>query len=198
MAFRRDRRNKVVYGCMQAMTAEPDYIMPLDADDRLNKGLAAYLESAAPAPAWKLRSGYVVDLKSRRYYLSDWYSHLTGSSIILDPRTTGIPEAFIEDKMANCYWYAGGHHLIEDDFEKKGIPIQEVPFPGGCYLTGYGDNLSNAHYPTHLSHLRRWLRFLVKGKRIDNELSETFGQFDNFAHSSSGTNSRTVPLMQKR
>jgi hypothetical protein len=176
-ALRRDRRRKVVYGCMAAAEGNPEYMMPVDGDDRVHPGLVAYLGKQPHHPAWILPQGYVVHASLRRYYRTHAYHELTSSSCILDVETTGIPDSLSMDDQLACYWFVGHHKLFKDQIEERGIHIREVPFAAGAYLVGYGDNLSNYIRRSRLRGINFKLRFYLLGRKINHAFEQQFGKF---------------------
>lgn len=174
----RDRRMRVVQGCIHAGSLNPGYIMPVDADDRISNKLVAWLETQEQHPCWLVEQGFVLDYASRRFTKSDRYSHQTSSSILLSTSETGIAKDLSFAEMDKCYWFLGGHSQFKEDMAKRGVSIRHVPFPAGCYLTGYGDNLSSIFAQSPISKIRRWLRFHLKGKPFSSDLKEEFGEFN--------------------
>lgn len=174
----RDRRMKVVQACMHAGALHPRFIMPVDADDRISVNLVDWLHRQEDSDSWIVDHGYRLDLASRRYILSDNYSSMTSSACILSAELTGIPADLSFGAMETCYWFLGGHDRFKSDMQQRGITVNSIPFPAGCYLTGYGDNLSNVFRRSWVKKLRRWVRFHFFGKPLDQQLLSEFGAFN--------------------
>jgi len=170
----RDRRRKVTYGCLKANEGHPEYLMPIDADDRIHPSLVRYLKDQPSADGWYLDQGYVVHVGARRCYLSDHYSELTSSSCIMAREHTWT-KPFDEAAFEDCYWFLGNHKCFKEDSSKRGLTLKPVPFPAGAYFLGYTDNLSNLHRTGIIKKVRFFLRFYISGKAWQQKQKERFG-----------------------
>ena len=173
--FNRDRYRKVIYGCIKASPDNPTYIMPLDADDRISKNLVGFLNDSERKDAWVITSGHVVNLGLNRYYTTNRFDCLCGSSCILSKEVTNPPTTL--ENMHQCFWLHHWHSNFQSDITERGLSLGRIPFPAAAYSVGYSDNLSNVMRRSVYRKFRFNLRFWLFGKKVSNTLLEEFGSF---------------------
>jgi len=141
-----DRKRKVFLGLLHARRYSPTHVTFLDADDLVNRRLAAHAAIAPEANGWYFRRGYVygegmdtVYLMRRRFHQWSGTSHLLAFRLLRFPRGDDLDAFSRENRFLN-------HVLCERLCRERGTALQPLPFAGAVYCVAHGDN-SYDHTP---------------------------------------------------
>lgn len=137
----KDRRLKVQVGLLQAKAMNASHIMFVDADDCVSKHLAEFVSKHSDQNGWFLGKGYDYQEDLRLLRVRNKNLHLrTGSSHIikLDLLTVEMNLPPDQIKINDCVL---NHVDTVRLLNKRGAPLQLLPFRGVIYITDNGENI---------------------------------------------------------
>lgn len=125
-----------------AIEAGATHVMPVDADDLVSRRLAGHVMNHTEGPGWLVENGY------SHHYGSAWvqplnqFHRLCGTCNIVAASLITF-ENWPEFRKARTASIVGmGHAAVAEHFEKSGMPLKSLPFPGAVYIQ-HCDNTSN-------------------------------------------------------
>jgi hypothetical protein len=142
-----DKYAKVKRGLINVRDYDtPTYVMIVDADDRVHRGLAEWVADHMEAHGWFFEKGYTYPLGGHVVYkVSDSFHQVCGSSAIVQCSETDLP-ARMDDDSDQFVLLRCGHHLIRSCMEERDTPLEPLPFPGACQVTDTGENHSGSSW----------------------------------------------------
>lgn len=169
----RDKWTKLRIGLAVGRRYAPAHFMLLDADDCVNRDLAALSAAHPDGHGWYMDRGYVHREGSPWVVLKNQFHHLCGSSAIVLCDVADLPKNGDDDSrtLTRC-----GHGVIVDERRRLRRPLSPLPFVGTVYITGTSENHSGLRYGPFDS-IRRFLgeitryRLLTQGLRTQFSLS---------------------------
>lgn len=183
-AGRRDKSKKIIAGLLYAQQFSPTHIMTADADDCVNCHLAEYTNQHSQANGWVISKGYVYQENSPFiYYRKSHFYRWCGTCNIVRFDLCPLPseaETYPEELIQ--YYSGHNHGNIKTLLEEKGFPLDELPFVGGVYIIGTGENIYQKGFSTIHNANRGKTVFLMKEllkfRLLTPSLREEFGLYD--------------------
>lgn len=171
-----DKYSKLAYGLAAARVYAPAHIMLVDADDCVHPGLASLCAEHPHTNGWICESGYVWDEGSAWIYREyrNFYQRCGTSYIIRSEPEELPPKGDVSLREARYFLLSNGHPIVREASEKRGRPLEVMPFPASVYVAGHGENDSNFS-------LRRWrskrilLKKLMSYRPLTSSLRERYG-----------------------
>lgn len=139
-------------------------VMIVDADDRVHRDVADWVDSHPEGYGWYFPKGYIYPYGQPFLFtdtiLGSQFHKTCGTSAIVYCEGDDLPDTMKDDRkkliMLRC-----GHNIITDCMEERRTPLKPLPFPGACYVTDTGDNWSGVS----------WLRWKGKKKFLRQVIS---------------------------
>jgi hypothetical protein len=156
-----DKYRKIQRALLSLRGQEPFYWMKVDADDCVSNRLCEFVTSAPAQHGWYLPSGYVyTEGQSHLYFERRNFHRWCGTSTILRAASAdGFPTP--SDNDVPDFEFLKPHHELVEHMEAVGTPLAALPFPGGVYCVGSGENWSGFGGVTELRSkswtIRRWI-----------------------------------------
>lgn len=169
--YERDKARKIVLGVEYALQEGVPYVMAVDADDCLHRGLVDYLQRHPSPSGWCLNQGYIYPEGSRRIYLRSKSFFCRCGSAIIAPADHYVASFIHNDKFMHRF------SQLED-----GRRLATIHFPAAVYSIAHGDNaLSNPAMLENVAAQMRnrgtvaYLRDLLHWGLVTPGLRRTFG-----------------------
>lgn len=127
-----DKGEKIKIGVAYAKEKfSPDYVMIVDSDDLISNRISSFVNNSGNyVNGWYLKRGYVY-LEGKNYvFLTQKFSDLCGSSIIVKPDL--INQFFGRDAI---FYFDHKLKVLDEN-----ITLNEFPFAGGIYSMSNGEN----------------------------------------------------------
>lgn len=132
------------------------YVMPVDADDLLNRRISEYCYTHPNEHGFVSRDGYVWNAGKTFFRIhKDLHTYCGSCNIIKmyrDDLPEGCPAApeLCHDRdtavwMNARYPIRFDHHIIADHYADTGRTFRKLPFRSTVYVLGTGDNISAIH-----------------------------------------------------
>jgi len=124
-----DKGRKLLTGLAYAEKFSPSHVMVVDADDCVSKNLAKFVEENANCNGWYIKSGYLYH-ESRQFLQVKFkdFNQTCGSSVIIKYELYPL--------MFSKYQYLHRTTILNNE-----IPLEPLPFRGGIYSVGNGENI---------------------------------------------------------
>ncbi len=178
MVVRRwDKGRKLSYGCKIAKELGFDYIMALDADDRLSKNFFSYLVSKSPdgsCPGWFMEKGYIYKPPSF-YFLRVPHGmrSLNGSTNILRSDLVQIPDFNSGDWQD--YNLFTDHGWVKTRVkEYYNAEMESIEKPMLVYVV-HDSNISNIKRKEYGFRFQAFIKRIIRFVPITKRLKEEFG-----------------------
>nr|WP_294907052.1 hypothetical protein [uncultured Lacibacter sp.] len=170
-----DKARKLCYGSMLAKHAKADYIMAMDADDRLSKYFFERLSTSADGgncPGWYMHSGYLYkDGSNYLVRVPKLMRLFNGSTHVLHNRLVRIPDFSSLDWQD--YNLFTDHGWIKDRVKKEyNADLKIVDYPALVYVV-HGSNISQVNGEFGFS-FRKLVKRLLRSVRLSSSLREEF------------------------
>ena len=136
-----DKWSKLARGMIRAGELKPDFVMLMDADDLVSNRLAHHAHRNRHANGWIFRRGYCYRYGSRWIEVENSYN--CGTNAIVSSRLIQFPHDMSPQGRQKCSVLRWGHTVIDTELEKAGTPLEVLPFRGGVFVFGHGDNDSD-------------------------------------------------------
>lgn len=181
-----DQGSKKVVGLLHAQKYAPDYVMFLDADDFVSNQIAQYVNSRKKENGWFIQKGYIYGSQDGLIRKTNEFHMKCGSSHIINYNLFEIPDCLspnsslksIKNHMDDFYLrkVLGSHRWIRDYFDKKGLHLKSIPFPGAIWVLDTGENhsgksLLGVGYPVNP---KVCLEFSVEPPKISFQLAKSY------------------------
>lgn len=138
---RLDRRRKVFAGLLTAKKYHPTHTMIMDADDCVSKHLAEWVKQNRDGNGWVFNKGYLYEEGSNFLFREKKaFYQWCGSSHIIRYDLQDLPENTDDDRI-DYNRYHRPHAYIVDIMQKKGTPLEPLPFFGAIYMLAHGENV---------------------------------------------------------
>lgn len=175
-AVRRDKGCKYAVALCRAKEYAPDYIMFFDADDFVNRKIAAFCNGRKGQNGWYVDRGYVWRDETLIYGDMLEFYKWCGTCNILNFQLLVCPDNLsirssreeIEETLGEEFVHKilGAHPFTVGFFAANEVPLVALPFPGAVYLRGTNENHSGLFYGSVMS---SW------PKIMDREFCRDFG-----------------------
>lgn len=173
--MRTDKARKNLFGLSIARDYRGSHVMFLDYDDLVSSRLASLVESTPESCGWFFNTGYLMFSRDPRWmYARRCFHHECGSSHILKTCDAPFPAKLdfslgLEDYFVRRYHV---HAHLADSMKNKGTPLLSLPFPGAVYLCHNENALINDR--DRNAGLRKWMRWIFKGVRVNEQHRSEF------------------------
>jgi hypothetical protein len=145
-----DKGTKTAIGLIAARAFEPDYVMPLDADDFVHKDIAEFAHSRRGGPGWVVTRGWVYSRARNAYALRRKFFRICGTSFIVPFDAYGVPPDMTvsaTQQQIACAFGERLENLLEhgyayDWWRERGRKLEPLPFAGAVYHVDTGENHS--------------------------------------------------------
>lgn len=150
--FIRDKGTKIGIGLIAARAFSPDYVMIFDADDFVDRGLAAFVDENPGQDGWVVKDGWMYSRARSAYRPMTEFNRTCGTSFIIPFDAYGVPaeldvsatrgevRAAYGERLSKVI---GAHKWAEEWFADHGRQLKPLPFPGAIYHVDTGENHSN-------------------------------------------------------
>lgn len=136
------------------------YVMPIDGDDLIHQGIAAYCEKYPDENGFVSKDGYVWQSGKRMLRIYPQMHTYCGSCNVIKMYREDLPEqcpvsqALCHDKdtagqLNARYPIRYDHNTVVSRYAKEGRPFARLPFRSTIYLLGTGDNISAIYHAMH-------------------------------------------------
>lgn len=178
MVVRRwDKARKLTYGSKLAKEAGCDYIMALDADDRLSNRFLAYLKKDTEQnerKGWYMETGYLH--RQQTNYLMrvpKGMRFLNGSTHVLHADLIKIPDFSSTDWQD--YNLFTDHGWVKQRVEdQQGAILHRIPFEALVYIV-HNSNISKVYKKEYGLSFKNIVKKIVRGVWLSNKLRKEFG-----------------------
>jgi hypothetical protein len=164
-----DKAKKLMIGAEFSKQYDPSYLMVVDSDDLVSNKIVAFVKNEPDQAGWFLNQGYIHEFNSRTlYYLRKDFGKYCGSCIIIKP---SLFESLFKD---NIYDHTNPVLALH------GIILTNLPFCGGVYSRGNGDNIfAQESFFTHnllpKGNFIALFKHLIRFRPITNKIKKEFG-----------------------
>jgi hypothetical protein len=165
-----DKKKKVQVGAAEAPKEPGDYVMIVDADDRINKHLVSYVASSTTGDILFIERGYVWPYRRTCWFRWGGFLETCGSSHIIRYDGSNMPNGVGDDGEYAITTPLGE---IETFSGEKGLERERVPFEGACYVTGVEDNWSGVSFTEYL-HKKRFVRKVIGFRFLTSSVRDMF------------------------
>jgi hypothetical protein len=169
-----DKKKKVRIGAAQASKEPGDYVMILDADDRVDRRLVEYVHRQEDADVWVIHKGYVWPYGRRFCFKWDNFHGLCGSSHLIRYDGGNMPTGREDEED---YTLMTPHGKIKKKAERRGLRVESIPFEAGCYVTDVGENHSGISMVGYM-HKGRFLKKVMGFRFLTSSIRESFAISD--------------------
>jgi hypothetical protein len=182
-----DKQQKIYFGLIKATTINPEYVMIMDADDLLHRGLLTYCSNQSDYNGFIINKGYRQDIgrnfltRILKFYLA------CGSNAIFPYERDYFVEYNNHTRDFANYYMTIDHHnkSIVNDFKKLKIEFKFIPFYAAIYVRGHGDSIRDfgqkTNKPSKINYKKRILGIKLKiqgrilgRKKITTEIMDNF------------------------
>jgi hypothetical protein len=172
-----DKWKKVRAGLAYFRGKGEAFYMVVDADDRINRHLADFVERENYKPGWYCDKGWVYDWGySWMYSKSKRFDLYCGTSSIVYCTQDQLP-AGMDDPATHCPIVRYGHTRIKEFYDGQPNPLKPLPFYGAIYIASTGENQSGFSY-LRIQSRREQLKRLLSIRPITNRKRRDFALWD--------------------
>lgn len=145
-----DKGTKTAVGLIAARDYQPEYVMPVDADDFVHRDIAAFVGAHPGRDGWVVKRGWVYSQARNCYALRRNFFRICGTSFIVPYRGYGVPAELTTSATQQDIAEAFGERLenvLEHGYafewwRTQGKDLQPLPFTGAVYHVDTGENHS--------------------------------------------------------
>ncbi|UMB67554.1 glycosyltransferase family 2 protein [Mycobacterium paraterrae] len=145
-----DKGTKNAIGLVAARDYQPDYVMPIDADDFVHRDVTAFVRDRPSRDGWVVKRGWVYSRARNAYRLRRRFHRVCGTSFIIPFDAYDVPPGLTVSSTQHDIADAFGERLEQilehgyafDYWRKHGRRLQALPFPGAVYHMDTGENHS--------------------------------------------------------
>jgi len=171
-----DKWRKVRVGLAQYRNARDSYYMVVDADDRVSKNLARFVNEQDYKPGWYVDRGYIYDYGFPWIFVNNRLDLLCGTTSVVFCPSALLPSGH-DDPADNNYIVKYGHTRIKQYFDEQGTPLKAMPFSGSIYLTHTGENDSKFFY-IGIRSMREQLKRIFRMRPITRKIKDEYNLWD--------------------
>jgi hypothetical protein len=164
-----DKIKKVKRGSHDAQKEIGDYVMVLDADDRISNELVEYVVGEG-ADVLYIERGYVWPHGRRFCFKWSKFNRLCGSSNLVRYNGNNMPSSISGDGR---YLVCQPHGEVRESAEKRGLRVKKIPFAAACYITDTEDNHSGISFVDYM-HKKRFLKKVIGFRPLTSSIRSTF------------------------
>lgn len=129
------------------------FVMPIDADDLINKRVVEYVEQNDNAYGFVSDFGYIRYGNSKYMHKIKDLHRICGSCNIIRMHLEELPKEVPSNRLCHdeetarilnaMYPIRFDHHIVVDKYKEEGREFSRLPFPSTIYQRDTGDNISN-------------------------------------------------------
>ena len=161
-----DKWAKVRRGLIEASQFFPAYVMVVDADDCISRRLSEYVSSAKKVTGWYCADGYMYEEGASFLTTHSHIHSICGStSMVYCDNPIRSEEAAAESLICRF-----GHSTIVAEMQRRGTPLQALPFRAVVYIRGTSENHSGVSGKSRSAQLRN----LFRTRRLSKARREEF------------------------
>jgi len=176
-----DKSRKIFYGCKQALQDGCDYLMAVDSDDLISNKLAEYVQNQIAeeaVPGFYIGKGYLYRPGNKRMiFINEGMQNFNGSTHILHKDLITIPD-FVTGKWMDFNLFTSHGWIRHRLKESRGVDLQPIPFPAVIYMA-HGGNISKIGERNLKKNIKDWVKRILRGKSINNELMREYNLSQN-------------------
>jgi hypothetical protein len=174
-ALRLDKGRRVLAGMIHAGTTS--YIMAVDEDDFVHRGLTTFVEKNLGKNGWRLSKGYLWEDGGRLLYFTSDFCGICGSSHIVHSDLYEMPAAVEDASEEYLQYMLGAHRFIDQILSERGTPLDPLPFPGAIWRVGHSGSASSStgllrrviDFRAPLRSIKEALRIRLKTKSVERD-----------------------------
>lgn len=163
-AVRHDKGQRVLSGIVEKSSSR--FVMVIDDDDLVSRRLVEFVSANADAEGWYIENGYEFWDTGRRIrsWPIDNFWKLCGSSIIFRPERLDLPHGADYETNTFVANMLGSHRFLKPEMERRGNPLEVVPFAAAAYRRGHSNSHSSSgmQRANHLWRLRVFNKGLIR------------------------------------
>lgn len=180
-----DKGLKISAGAAEAIREGADFLMYTDADDLVSRNLAAHVKAHPASNGWYFDAGYAYRHGRRTALIRDDHVMKCGTCAIV--RASLLTFETQEEYRGHSVetFAAAGHQFYRSFMQKRGTPLERLPFPGSTYIEhrdstitiGAGDETAARRRPLHrrvLSRVRHLASHLPSTRLVTVAMREEF------------------------
>ena len=171
-----DKGRKIKLAMSAARQWLPAAIMLTDADDCVSRRLAGHVRAHPEANGWFAETGYIRDRGSRWVMRKRRFHEFCGTSHIVRCTPGDVPVA--PDEPDERYWVLSTGHVDMVPFmQRRGTPLEPLPFPGAVYNSDTGENATG--FALHLWRSKKvFVQKMLNARPLTSAIREEFGLYD--------------------
>lgn len=168
-----DKWKKLQMGLIRIESDPPAFVMLMDADDRISRGLVSATERTPSAAGFVIKIGYTYRHGSP--FVSCYDDYNCGTNAVVSTRQFDFPRSMDEAERARCLVLLNGHTLIESVMASRGTPLTPLPFRAGMYVLHPGAHSLAAWGTSRRARLKEFIVGLPKLRPLTSVLRAEFG-----------------------
>jgi hypothetical protein len=145
-----DKGTKTAIALIAARAFQPEYVMPLDADDFVHREIAAFAQARPDRAGWAVTRGWVYSRAGNAYAFRRKFFRICGTSFIVPFEAYEVPAGLTVTATQQEIATAFGErleNLLEhgyafDWWREHGRRLEPLPFAGAVYQVDTGENHS--------------------------------------------------------
>jgi hypothetical protein len=165
-----DKKKKVQLGAAEAPKEPGDYVMILDADDRVDRRLVEHVSEREGVDVWVIEEGYVWPYRRRFCFQWSNFHGMCGSSHLIRYDGENMPSGKDD---SDDYVLMTPHGEVKAKAVKRGLRVKPIPFGAGCYVTDVEENHSGVSM-TEYMHKGRFLKKLIGFRFLTSSIRDSF------------------------
>lgn len=170
-----DKARKLSYGCQLAKENGADYLMAMDADDKLSKYFFERLNTEAvieKVPGWYMHCGYLYKEHSKYLIrIPQSMRSFNGSTHVLHQTLVRIPD-FRSVIWEDFNLFTDHGWIKERLLQEYGVELKQINFPALVYVV-HNSNISQVQKEFAFS-FRKMIKRFLRSVRITPQLREEF------------------------
>lgn len=167
-----DKARKLEVGFRWALEKSPSYVMPMDADDLVDRNLVDFAVQRNEGNGYYVAKGFA-HKPSRRWCIEiDNFDEICGTSSAI--RVSAARGAL--RRKSDWFWEVMqlGHHVRRQAMAAAGRPLARVPFRAVVYSVGTGQNHSGDFWRNRFGSLRKAPQALLALRPVSGRMRECF------------------------
>ncbi|NES99878.1 MAG: glycosyltransferase family 2 protein [Sphaerospermopsis sp. SIO1G1] len=184
-----DRAKRVYVALFTIKDLKPSHVMSVDSDDCISKYIAEFVNQNPDKNGWYVEQGYEYDEGSSQIAVRQkGIYRICGTCNIINYRLFKVPDQILPyDQLVGFDRFLNGHPLAKGDLEKRGNPLEPLPFPGTIYVRDQvGESISMQEpvivkFQRNPKEVFRGFKKLFMApfvnKRLTKEIQEEFGLY---------------------
>jgi len=168
-----DKWRKLQQGLVHTATDSPRFVMLMDADDRLSRGLVSQTERESSAAGFIIKTGYAYRVGSP--FVSRFDDYDCGTNAIIGTRCFDFPRSMDPSERARSLVLLHGHTVIESKMASLGQPLTPLSFRAGMYVVHPGAHSRAVYGTSRRAQLKTLLAGLPNLRPLTRSLRSEFG-----------------------